>query len=417
MHSIRSGGVLVALALSSTTMLGTAPAQADETSTLPPVDSSVTETPSPETPVEESSVAPTAEVPSTSSSEPDTTQAPSQDAPAPVDPTPKASARTTRVGGYATQILDPTSGANLPAGSIAYTVSLATAGDYWLDLYCGSSFVTDEWLTADYDGQQLSGSIGSPDEGESCSLELYPISSTATGEHTVSFTVAAPRPEVRDAVARPDTFYPTVRDGYRDRTNIVFGSRLDSDVTVKIVSRATGRTVRSFERNGRAWGDYYQRRDIAWNGKNESGRVVSTGRYTAVITSSLGGQSTTARVPVRVASGHRTARVTKRQDGWYDSRDRTRGNCYASEVPAGNDLDCWGGAYAQATYRFRLPANARKINWDVVGHRECCNFSGRITKTGKRTSATSFRITVRVTGWRSYVVRRTEVTYTYQRAI
>ena len=155
---------------------------------------------------------------------------------------------------------------------------------------------------------------------------------------------------------------------------------------------------------------------VTWNGRNTAGNLVPTGRYTAVITSTLDGRSRTARVPIWVASGHRTVRVTRTKDGWYDSIDQTRGNCYAWEVSDGNDLDCWGGRYAQATYRFSLPSNARNIDWGVRGYQECCS-GGRITKTGERTSARSFRIAVRVTNWRSYVVRSTWVTYTYRKAI
>jgi hypothetical protein len=155
---------------------------------------------------------------------------------------------------------------------------------------------------------------------------------------------------------------------------------------------------------------------VAWDGKNTAGRLVPNGRYTAVIASTLGGRTATDRVQVQVASGHRNVRVTKRADGWYDSRDRTRGNCYAWEASDGNDLDCWGSGYAQATYRFRLPANARNVTWGVRGYRECCD-TGRIIKTGKRTSRTSFRIAVRVTGWRSFVVRSTHVSFAYRKAI
>ena len=108
--------------------------------------------------------------------------------------------------------------------------------------------------------------------------------------------------------------------------------------------------------------------------------------------------------------------MTRTKDGWYDSVDATSGNCYTSDYDPGNHLDCWGGNYARADYRFRVPANARVKSWTVRGGALCCD-TGRITKTGIRTSARTFRVRVQVTGWRSYVVRKAILTYSYRKAI
>lgn len=403
------GGAFVAFALTSTVTLAAAPAHASPVPSNPGADPSD----SAAVPVD-STPEPSVEIPSASPTPPTQplSQAPSEAA----DDQPLGdTVRST--GGFTTQILAPAVGANVPAGAISYIVQVATAGAYWLDLSCGGEFVTDEYLSASYESQQFSGTIGSPGEGESCSLSLYPIGSGATGEDYVSFTVAAAVPSIRNATAKADKFYPKVRDGYRDRTEIVFGARGDSDVTVDIVSSASGATVRSFARRGHDWADYYSRRSVSWNGANDSGRGVPTGRYVAVIRSALGEQIATARVPLRLASGHRTSRVTERRAGWYGSRDRTSGDCFAWEHTAGNWLNCWGSGYAQATYLFRIPSNARDINWRVDGFRQCCASPGRIIRTGNRPKASLFRVTVKVTGWRSFVVRRASVTYTYRRAI
>lgn len=321
---------------------------------------------------------------------------------------------------YATSFLYPGDGASVPdAGAAYYVVELATAGQYWVSLYCNDYFVDSESVWADSPGQQVTESLGPIAAGDSCFLEVYASGYGASGYDSVYFTVARPSvtPEVRRPSASPATFYPRVRDRYRDRTYVGFTSRLDSDVSVAIVSRTTGRTVRTVHLPGRTWGDYYSRRRVAWNGTNSHGDLVPTGGYVAVITSSLGGKSRSARVSMRVAAGFRTVRETKIADGWSDSQDEVKGNCFASEAyPSGNDLDCWGGSYAQATYRFRLPANAYDVNWGVRGVVECCD-SGRITKTGERTSPTSFRVRVRVTDWRSFVVRSVSLTYSYRAAI
>lgn len=321
---------------------------------------------------------------------------------------------------YATGFVYPGDGASVADAGVAYyVVELATAGQYLVSLYCNDSSIDSEFVWADSAGQQVTESLGPIAAGDSCYLEVTAWDAGASGYDTVYFSVARPAvtPEVRSPSASPATFYPRVRDGYRDRTYVGFTSRLDSDVSIAVLSRATGRTVRTFHLPGRTWGDYYSRRRLPWNGTNSHGALVPTGGYVAVITSSLGGKTRSARVKLRVAAGFRTIRETKTADGWDDSQDEVRGNCFTSEsYPSGNDLDCWGGAYAQATYRFRLPANAHDVSWGVRGFIECCD-SGRITKTGERTSPTSFRVRVRVTDWRSFVVRSVSVTYSYRAAI
>lgn len=414
MKDVSRAATTAALALLILLNVSLVPAQADELPPSPSHGSTATDAPlpndgnAPTTPLEEAQ-----DEPDANTSDP---EAP-QDSPSATPNGPSPSDSRVADAAYATQILTPAEGAEVPDGSVEYTVQVSTVGAYWLDLYCGADneFRDDVYLSASSDGQQFSGALGPVYEGESCSLELYASDNTATGSDSSSFTVAM-NLEIRNATTSPSEFYPRVRDGFRDSTSISFGSRLDSDVTVKIVSRATGSFVRTFTLSGRDSRAYYERRWVTWNGKNNRGNLVSTGRYAAVITSRLNGQSASARVPIEVASGFRTVRTTKTKDGWFGSRDQTRGNCYAWEVPDGNDLDCWGGRYAQATYRFALPSNARNISWGVRGYTECCD-RGRITKTGKRTSATSFQVQVRVTYWRSFVVRSTWITYTYRKAV
>ena len=295
-----------------------APAQADDSQATPGVDSvdtdtSLAEGSNPSTPEEpaqdEIDASPSAAV-----DDPAESSAPSPGRTSTSDSGPAASvARLAAV--FATQILSPVDSANVPEGSVAYSVQVATAGTYWLDLYCDQGYITRQYLDASSDGQQFSGSLGPVNAGEACPLDLY--GSSGTGADVVNFTVERPVvvPEVRDPVARPDTFYPRVRDGFRDRTDIGFRTRGDSDVTVKIID-GSGSTVRTFIRGGRAWADYYERRWQTWNGRNRASNLVPTGRYTAVITSTLDGRSDTARVPIWVASGHRTVRETKTKDGW-----------------------------------------------------------------------------------------------------
>jgi hypothetical protein len=411
----------VAVAVLAFLSISLAPAQAEDLSpTAPDTGSAATEPPVPNdslsaTPEESAADG----EPDAAASEPATPQDP---APAPSDtaPTsnPDATGSAASASEYTTQIVTPVDGVNVSEGWVQYTVQVATAGTYWLDFSCDGDFRNQYYLSASYDGQQLNGTLDYVYAGENCYLYLRPSDGAGTGEHIIYFAVGRPAvtPTIGNPVARPATFYPRVRDGYRDETVIAFGSRLDSDVTVQILAGTDGSIVRTFALAGDSWADYSDRRSVAWRGRNAAGNLVPTGRYTARITSTIDGQSATARLPIWVASGHRTVRVTKTKDGWDDSRDTTRGNCFAWEVFDGNDLDCWGGSYAQATYRFALPSGARNIDWGVRGYQECCD-AGRIIKTGERTSARSYRIAVRVTSWRSYVVRSTWLTYTYRKAL
>ena len=46
-------------------------------------------------------------------------------------------------------------------------------------------------------------------------------------------------------------------------------------------------------------------------------------------------------------------------------------------------LDCWGGRYARAWYRFAMPSNAYNFDWAVSGDVGCCD-GGRTPVPGSR---------------------------------
>ena len=160
----------------------------------------------------------------------------------------------------------------------------------------------------------------------------------------------------------------------------------------------------------------------AWNGRKNGGALAAAGYYNIKITgtTTVAPASTKSVVRrVRLATGYTTQRVTKSRTGYNTSSAYRTSSCYTSyyyyydEV----ELDCWGGSYAKANYGFTIPSNAYNITRGVSGYQGCCNTSGVISKTGARPTSTYYRVSVKVTGWRKYTVKRVSVTYSYKRRI
>jgi hypothetical protein len=251
-----------------------------------------------------------------------------------------------------------------------------------------------------------------------CSALLYADGDAGVSD-SVDFTIAAapvaqkPNNVTITAVA-PRTFFPRIRDGYRDSVAFTLRSYQDTRISMSVNDRS-GRTVvrkKTVRQPWEGW-DGLDTDSFSWNGRNSAGSVVPVGQYKVTFTSEgVGYKTVSSATWVTVASGFQNVTRTLTKDGWLGSTDRTRGNCWATEgyYPHGNDLDCWGGAYAQATYTFRVPARARITRWFAHGERRCCS-NGRVIKTGKRTSRTVFRVRVKVTNWAAYTVTRAGITY------
>lgn len=248
----------------------------------------------------------------------------------------------------------------------------------------------------------------------------YQIDVTDYDGHTAysTFTVAPPPPPVLtigNVTLSPTTFYPLVRDAYRDTTRIRYRLNRSARVTARVVN-SNGTVIRRVDlgtRNGsQSW---------AWNGKKTSGARATTGYFnikiTATVTAAPASTKSVVR-RVRLATRYITSTVTKRRTGYNTSSDSHTASCYVDyfyytdEV----DLDCWGGSYAKVNYRFAIPSNAYNIRWGVTGFQGCCS-TGVIAKTGTRPTSRSYRVSVKVTNWRSYSVQGVRVTYTSKRRI
>jgi hypothetical protein len=215
-----------------------------------------------------------------------------------------------------------------------------------------------------------------------------------------------------------DTFYPRIRDGFRD--SVVFSGDAKNlwdefdnkipqtwDITIR---NADGRTVAKHDGTVRT---YYNFR-WTWNTKNQfSGTPVQTGRYraTLTVTNDETGETDVTSTVLHATTDTVNRRLTKSRTGTDTSARSHRGSCYLNNFFGSLDIDCWGGREGVARYGFTLPRNARNVTWGMAGSRGCCS-NGRVIKTGNRPSATHFDVRIKVTNWAAYTVDRARVTYT-----
>ena len=314
-------------------------------------------------------------------------------------------------------ITSPQNGSTFAAGDqITFTVDGLT--DWYVDIWCENTdqdYYTDR--ATDDDPQVVA--TNDTSSHYSCSADLFDAEGGWHDSMGYGITGTLMSNEIRNLTIRPTKFFPHVRDGYRDRIDIAFGVRANADVTMTVVN-PDGRVVRTnvIQHAGDTDTSYY-RNWVGWNGRKDNGELAPEGRYRVVVVSEGDGlQTASASSAVQVASGWRIVERTKRPDPWWDSIDEKRGNCFIrrSSYPHGNELDCWGGAYAQATYRVRVPADARITGWFAGGQRGCCDI-GRVIKTGKRVSPGVFQVRVRVTDWSAFTVTRVGVSYWYRKRI
>lgn len=221
------------------------------------------------------------------------------------------------------------------------------------------------------------------------------------------FTVL-PKTKISSMSVSTDKFFPLVRDGYRDKVVTRFALSRAGDVVVKVARN--GRTVRRASWNNLAAGNH----KWTWNGTTNSGKKVEPGRYkiTASVTSEAGTvDSVSRRVEVATTTIIRRGLIERRGTATED-RDRSaycRFYGYSGELT----LDCWGGRYARAEYKYRIPRSAFDLRLRVYGEAGCCD-EGRIIKNGVRTGPRTYRSSVTVTRWRSYTVRWADLRYKYK---
>jgi hypothetical protein len=76
-------------------------------------------------------------------------------------------------------------------------------------------------------------------------------------------------------------------------------------------------------------------------------------------------------------------------------------------------LDCWGGDYAVAAWRFSVPSNAFNISKRIIGEVGCCS-PGGVASRGERTGPQRYVVAAGVSGFRSWVIYGTQIAYSYK---
>jgi flagellar hook assembly protein FlgD len=281
----------------------------------------------------------------------------------------------------------------------------------------GGGVVRKTLLGTKYAGRHSWKWNGKRNDGTKVDPGKFRINITAVADRTRSvngWVTVAVRPLVLDnASVSRSTFYPLVRDGYRDTTTMHYRLNRAASITVQVRNSA-GRVVRRAGLGIRSGGRHLW----AWNGRKNDGTKVGTGTYRIQITADADGLRRSVTEKVTVATGWRTKTVTKSRGGYYTSGTSHSSSCYVDfdDYDETTDLDCWGGSHAQADYGFSIPANAYNLGWSVSGYKGCCS-DGTTSKWSTRTSSTSYRVSVKVTGWHDYTITAVRLTYTYKRRI
>lgn len=162
----------------------------------------------------------------------------------------------------------------------------------------------------------------------------------------------------------------------------------------------------------------------AWNGHRANGTLAPLGTYRVVIqVRSTRGSGAVRIGPLRVSvePGRRPVTVRARQSG-IDSRAIAAGGCDLAEQPGPGGvlaLECGvssgsSRALAKATWTFRVPRTAKLISWRIRGGVPADDNPdvGTVRRTLTHPKPTIFKVQMRLTGQRSYVV--TDVILKYQ---
>lgn len=309
-----------------------------------------------------------------------------------------------------TAVVNPAEGGTVVTGFTTFSVQMnEPAGNYHLLVFgCDSRY--HRWVDFVHDGTSRRVTLTFPAltcAGWDYHANLFSGTSTDPGNETEFITgngfrvrTPAPRPAIESFSLSESTIWPAVIDGYKDDVQIQWDvANYEDRVRVDILD-PRGQIVASRYDGIGYW---------TWKGRTD-GRV-RVGRYQVrIMATNEDGVSVQQIKPLRVRHGRMPGTRTYDYAGTSATRRTVKGNCFKSRSGSELTLDCWNGAYAEAVFDFRVHKKARGLKWRVAGRNNCCD-RGTVTKTGRRVSPTIFRVTVRVTGWRSYTIRRVRLRY------
>jgi len=329
--------------------------------------------------------------------------------------------------GDTTSVLSPTPGSTVRTGFHTVVVELVgePAGTYHVSLIGCDDNSYYRWVDFEHDGSA----------DAAYSLEFEPIGCDDTfllylyrgtfGESEwnqdmeilhFSFRVLKPDPppEIAGFTTSPRVFYPTIVDGFRDRTEISWQSPPGAEVGATVEIYNAGGTLV----NHRTWDPWqlgywngWEAGTWNWNGRTTGGRLVAPGSFGILLrlTNNVG-QAVAEFKHVEVRRGVIDRKFRFDRQGVHTSRRVSTTGCGFRDLDAGLRLACRGGDYAVAKYFFDLPIDAYSPSWWVDGRAGCCR-RGEIRRWGGRFAGTGFFVKVRVTEHRSYTVFGTHVEY------
>jgi hypothetical protein len=221
------------------------------------------------------------------------------------------------------------------------------------------------------------------------------FSDATTATDAVSGTAVNPAPpplRITRLSLSPTTFYPLVRDGYRDFT----------DYHVSFNEAAAGQ-IHIFNHKGTLTRSYaFTNRTqvaIAWGGRNGRGEKVKTGYYRfRVVAHTATSKIASGFNRVLVKTGFRTVTQTgvkaKTGLGWSSRSTgayEAGGNCNWARLPGAQLLTTCLFAHASVTYTFELPRGAKVTSFShhvSAGAAPCRNTSWSTSHVGRVHHAT-----------------------------
>jgi hypothetical protein len=170
----------------------------------------------------------------------------------------------------------------------------------------------------------------------------------------VSFNIA-PRLTLTDVRVVPATFYPLVRDGFRDTTTIRFRTNKSSRNRIQVIR--SGRTIKRVDLGIQSGGSH----QWSWNGRDGAGRKVKPGYYKLQVSASASGETKKVGRTVKAHTRILRKNFSKSKRGTdYRSRGK-RGNCNFDQSSGEALLTCLFGV-AWTDYTFQMsPGSLRNI--------------------------------------------------------
>jgi hypothetical protein len=124
---------------------------------------------------------------------------------------------------------------------------------------------------------------------------------------------------------------------------------------------------------------------------------------------------------VRVATAVQTLRTSRVRTGDAVTGSAVSGPCSMTRDPADRvtELSCRGGGYAQAWFRFVVPASAYAPAATIGGQPGpgTVGTVGTVGRQVQRLDSRSYRVGMRVTGTRSFTIASVRLTYSYRHRI